>query len=140
MPTVDDARSGRKIKRARRAPAASEGSAAATTQLQVRTAEQIAAEQTVERLAVRIWVALVAQKILGDMSTMLDALIDSHLFTDSDEEADEGWLDDRHKREKEILDGAIAEALDAYPDIAAIADIPDSSDASIAGDIKQLKG
>ena len=36
------------------------------------------------------------------MSALMDELIQSHLLDDDDEEADEGWLDDHHKREKDF--------------------------------------
>ena len=85
-------------------------------QLRPRTAEEIANEQTAEQLALRIWAAMVAQKVLSGMSALMDELIQSHLLDDDDEEADEGWLDDHHKREKKILDEAIADGLDKYPD------------------------
>src|SRR6516165_6360030 len=88
-------------------------------QLRSRTAEDIANEQTVEQLALRIWAAMVADKVLGGMSELLDELIQSHLLDDDDEEADEGWLDDHAKREKKLLDEAIAEAFIEYPDFTA---------------------
>src|SRR5262245_18870799 len=68
--------------------------------LRPRTAEDIANEQTAEQLALRIWAAMVAQKVLSGMTAVMDELIQSHLLDDDDEEADEGWLDDHHKREK----------------------------------------
>src|SRR6266566_5149260 len=81
-------------------------------QLRSRTAEDIANEQTVEQLALRIWAATVGEKVLKDMSTLMDELLQSHLLDDDDEEADEGWLDDQHKREKKLLDEAIADGLE----------------------------
>jgi hypothetical protein len=44
------------------------------------------------------------------------------------EEADEGWLDDHHKREKRFLDEAISDGFDRYPDFDAINDLPPSSE------------
>jgi len=108
-------------------------------QLRLRTAEEITNEQTVEQLALRIWATLVAQKILGSMSALMDELIESHLFDGSDEEADEGWLDDRHRHEKKIFDEAISDTLDAYRDFTAISDLPRNPDPIIAGGIEQLK-
>jgi hypothetical protein len=70
--------------------------------LRPRTAEDIANEQTAEQLALRIWAATVAQKVLAGMSSLLDDLIQWHLLDDDDEEADEDWLDDHHQREKKI--------------------------------------
>ena len=92
--------------------------------LRPRTAEEIANEQTAEQLALRVWAAMVAQKVLSGMSTLMDELIESHLLDDDDEEADEGWLDDHHKREKKFLDEAIADGLDKFPDFAAINNLP----------------
>ena len=92
--------------------------------LRPRTAEEIASEQTAEQLALRAWAAMVAQKVLSGMSTLMDELIELHLLDDDDEEADEGWLDDHHKREKKILDEAITDGLDKFPDIAAINSLP----------------
>jgi hypothetical protein len=76
-------------------------------QVRLRTAEQIAAEQTIEQLALRIWAATVGAKVLKDMSALMDELLQSHLLDDDDEEGDESWLDDQHKREKKLLDEAI---------------------------------
>jgi hypothetical protein len=104
-----------------------------------RTAEDIANEQTAEQLALRIWAAMVAQEVLSEMSTLVDELIESHLLDDDDEEADESWLDDHHKREKRILDGAISDGLDKFPDFNAINNLPRSSDPDIARDAGQLK-
>jgi uncharacterized protein (DUF927 family) len=111
----------------------------ASRQLRPRTAEDIANEQTAEQLALRIWTAVVGANVLGAMSSLMDELIDSHLLDDDDEEADEGWLDDHHKREKELLDEAIADGLDKYPDINSIRNISPSSDPEIARDTEQLK-
>jgi hypothetical protein len=72
-------------------------------QVRPRTAEDIANEQTAEQLALRIWAAMVGQKVLKDMSGLMDELLQSHLLDDDDEEADEGWLDDQHDREKKLL-------------------------------------
>src|SRR5262249_44839251 len=107
--------------------------------LQPRTAEDIANEQTVEQLALRIWAAMVAQKVLSGMSALMDELIQSHLLDDDDEEADEGWLDDHHKREKRFLDEAISDGLDKFPDFAAINNLPPNSDPDVARDAGQLK-
>jgi hypothetical protein len=107
--------------------------------LQLRTAEDITNEQTIEQLALRIWAAMVAQKVLSGMSVLMDELIQSHLLDDDDEEADEGWLDDHHKREKRFLDEAISEGLDKYPDFAAIDNLPLNSDLKIARDAEQLR-
>ena len=107
--------------------------------LRPRTAEDIANEQTVEQLALRIWAAMVAQKVLSGMSALMDELIQSHLLDDDDEEADEGWLDDHHKREKKFLDEAISDGLDKYPDFNAINNLPPNSDPDIAQDAEQLK-
>ena len=107
--------------------------------LRSRTAEEIAYEQTAEQLALRAWAAMVAQKVLSGMSTLMDELIESHLLDDDDEEADEGWLDDHHKREEKILDEAIADGLDKFPDFAAINNLPDNSNSDIAQDAGQLK-
>src|SRR6516164_5436691 len=101
-------------KRAKRTPVATNVSGRAADPgkqssrlLRLRTAEDIANKQTAEQLALRIWAAIVAQKVLNGMSALTDELIQSHLLDDDDEEADEGWLDDHHKREKRFLDEAI---------------------------------
>src|SRR5262245_19573450 len=108
--------------------------------LQPRTAEDLAREQTAEQLALRIWAAMVAQKVLSGMSALADELIESHLLDDDDEEADEGWLDDHRKREKRLLDEAISDGLDKFPDFAAINNLPPGSDdPDIARDGEQLK-
>src|SRR5262249_26277446 len=106
--------------------------------LRPRTAEDIANEQTAEQLALRIWAAMVAEKVLSGMSALMDELIQSHLLDDDDEEADEGWLD-HHKREKRFLDEAISDGLDKFPDFAAINNLPLNSDPDIARDAGQLK-
>src|SRR6516225_447952 len=105
-------------KRAKRTPVTTNvpGRAADPTKqssrlLRPRTAEDIANEQTAEQLALRIWAAIVAQMVLNGMSALMDELIQSHLLDDDDEEADEGWLDDHHKREKSLLDEAISDGL-----------------------------
>jgi hypothetical protein len=135
-------------KRAKRAPVTTgnhvpERAANPTKQssrhLRPRTAEDIANEQTAEQLVLRIWAAMVAQKVLSGMSALMDELIQSHLLDDDDEEADEGWLDDHHKREKKILDEAITDGLDTYSDFNAIINLPSDSDSDIARDAGQLK-
>jgi uncharacterized protein (DUF927 family) len=73
------------------------------------------------------------------MSALMDELIQSHLLDDDDEEADEGWLDDHHKREKRTLEEAISDGLDKFPDFAAINNLPPNSDPDIARDAGQLK-
>src|SRR5262249_46878346 len=108
--------------------------------LQPRTPEAIATEQRAEQLALRLWAAMVADKVLSSMSALMDELIQSHLLDDDDEEADEGWLDDHAKREKKLLDEAITTALVEYPDVAAINNLPPHSDPVIARDAEQLKG
>jgi uncharacterized protein (DUF927 family) len=108
-------------------------------QVRVRTADEIANEQTAEQLALRVWAATVGEKVLKDLSPLMDALLESHLLDDDDEEADEGWLDDQHKREKNLLDEAIAEGLDKYPDVAAVNNLPIDSDSDIADAARQLK-
>ena len=108
-------------------------------QVRPRTPEEIANEQTAEQLALRIWAAMVGEKALSGISALMDELLQSHLLDDDDEEGDEGWLDDHHKREKRFLDEAIADGLDKYPDINAIKNLPTSSDPDIARDAEQLK-
>src|SRR6516162_8263675 len=115
-------------KRAKRAPVtngdhvpkrATNPTKQSSRQLRPRTAEDITNEQTAEQLALRIWAATVAQKVLAGMSALVDELLQSHLPDDNDEEADEAdeaWLDDHHKREKRILDEAITDGLDKFPD------------------------
>src|SRR5262245_30689153 len=107
--------------------------------LQPRTADDIANEQTVEQLALRIWAATVAQNALSAMSALIDELIQSHLLDDDDEEADESGLDAHKKREKEILDEAIADTLDRHPDFNSINELPPNSDPDVARDAAQLK-
>src|SRR5262245_28703417 len=104
-----------------------------------RTAEDLGNEQTAEQLALRIWAAVVAQKVLSGMSALMDELVQSHLLDDDDEEADEGWLDDHHKREKRFLDEAISDGLEKFSDFAAINNLPPSSDPEITRDAGQLK-
>jgi len=74
------------------------------------------------------------------MSALMDELIQSHLLDDDDEEGDEGWLDDHRKREKKVLDEAIADGLDKYLDFNAINNLPPNSDSDIARDAEQLNG
>ena len=107
--------------------------------LRQRTVEDIANEETAEKLALRVWAAMIAQKVLSEMSAILDELIQSQLLDDDDEEPDDAWLDNHHKREKRILDEAITDGLDKFPDFNAIANLPPSSDPSIARDAGQLK-
>jgi putative DNA primase/helicase len=111
-------------------------------QLRPRTAEDITNEQTAEQLALRIWAATVAQKVLAGMSALVDELLQSHLPDDNDEEADEAdeaWLDDHHKREKRILDEAITDGLDKFPDFDAINNLSPNSDPDVARDAGLLK-
>ena len=116
-----------------------EHSGSAAQQLRSRTAEDIVNEQTAEQLALRIWAATVGEKVLKEMSALMDDLLQSHLLDDDDEEGDEGWLDEQHKREKKLLDEAIMDGLDKYPDIAAVNKLPVSSNPDIARDAEQLK-
>ena len=82
-------------KRAKRAPVttgnhvperAADPAKQSSRHLRPRTAEEIANEQTAEQLALRIWAAMVAQKVLSGMSALMDELIQSHLLDDDDEE------------------------------------------------------
>src|SRR5262249_13781147 len=107
--------------------------------LQPRTAEDIANEQTVEQLALRIWATMGAKNALSAMSALIDELIQSYLLDDDDEEANESGLDAHKKREKEIFDEAIADALDRYSDFNSINELPPNSDPDIARDAEQLK-
>ena len=112
----------------------------ASRQVHPRTAEDIANEQSAEQLALRTWAATVGEKALKDVSALMDDLLQSHLLDDDDEEADDGaWLDDQHKREKKLLDEAIADGLDNYPDIAAVSDLSINSDPDIVRGVEQLK-
>jgi hypothetical protein len=142
MPSPEDAR-----KRAKRAPVttgnhvperAADPAKQSSRHLRPRTAEEIANEQTAEQLALRIWAAMVAQKVLSGMSALMDELIQSHLLDDDDEEGDEGWLDDHHKREKNILDEAISDGLDKYLDFNAVNNLPPSSRRSTASALAGL--
>jgi hypothetical protein len=108
-------------------------------QVRPATAQDTTNQQTAEQLALRIWAATVAENVLGAMSALMDELIQSHLLDDDDEEGDEGWLDDHRKREKKVLDEAIADGLDKYPDINSINNLPPSSDPDIARDAERLK-
>jgi hypothetical protein len=108
-------------------------------QLAPRTVEDITNEQTAEQLALRIWAATVGEKVLKDMSGLMDELLQSHLLDDDDEEADEGWLDEQQKSEKKLLAEAIADELDQHPDIAAINNLPPNADPDIAKAAEQLK-
>jgi uncharacterized protein (DUF927 family) len=107
-------------------------------QLRPRTAEDIANAQTAEQLALRIWAAMAAQNALSAMAALIDELIGSYLLDDDDEEADEGGLDAHKKREKEIFDEAIADALDQYPDFSSISELL-PNDPDVARDVEQLK-
>jgi hypothetical protein len=106
---------------------------------QLRTAEDIANEETAQRLALRIWVATVAQKILAGMSALFDELIGSPMLNDDDEEVDEAWRDDHHKRESRILDEAITVGLDKYPDFNATLELPPNCDPVTVRAADQLK-
>jgi hypothetical protein len=107
--------------------------------LQPRTAEDTANEKTAALLALRIWVAIVAQKVLAGMSALMDELIQPPMLDDDDEEADEAWLDDHHKREKRTLNEAITDGLDKLPNFDAINNLPPSSDPDVARDTGQLR-
>jgi hypothetical protein len=107
--------------------------------VRVRTPGDIVNEQTIEVLALRIWTAMVGAKFIEDMSNLMDELLQSHLLDDDDEENDEGWLDDHHKRAKKLLDEAIADGLQKYPNINTIDNLPINSDPDIANDAERLK-
>jgi hypothetical protein len=47
--------------------------------VRLRTPEDIATEQTAEQLALRLWSAGVAEKVLSDMSALMDELLDSQM-------------------------------------------------------------
>jgi uncharacterized protein (DUF927 family) len=111
----------------------------ARQELRPRTAEDNANEQIIEQLALRIWAALVGEKVLKDMSALLDELLQSYLLDDDDEESDEGWLDDQQKREKKLLIEALADGLNKYPDIASVNNLPVNSDPDIARGAEELK-
>jgi hypothetical protein len=131
-------------KRAKRAPRpgrAVDPTKQSSRHLRPRTTESIANEQIVEQIALRIWAATVAQNALSAMSTLIDELIQSYLLDDDDddEEVDESGLDAHKKREKEIFDETIADALDRYPDFNSINELPPNSDPDIARNAKELK-
>jgi uncharacterized protein (DUF927 family) len=125
--------------RKQRASGRRQATPATVKQVRPRTAEDIANEQTAEQLALRVWAAMVGEKVLSSMSVLMNELLDSHLLDDDDEEGDEGWLDDQHKRERKLLDEAIADGLDKYPDIGAINNLPANSDPDIVRAAKQLR-
>jgi hypothetical protein len=110
-----------------------------TSALQLRTADDIANEQTAERLALQIWAATVGEKIIKDMSALMDELLESYPLDDDDEEGDEGWLDEQQKQEKKLLDEAIADGLDKFSDINAINNLPPSSDRKIVKVADELR-
>jgi hypothetical protein len=56
-------------------------------QLRSRTAEDIANEQTADQLALRILAATVGEKVLKDMSALMDELLQSHLLDDATKKA-----------------------------------------------------
>jgi hypothetical protein len=114
-------------------------------QVQPTTTEDINNRETVEKLALRIWAATVAETVLSAVSGHVDELIQPYLLDDddeeADEEADENRLDDHYKRE---LAEAIADGLDKYPDINAVNDLSPSpdllkSDPDIVQAVGQLK-
>ncbi len=116
--------------------------------LPVPTEEEIdkTAAETAEKLALCILAALVSENVLAGMSALFDELIQekSHLLEDDDEEQDESWINDRHKRERELLDEAITDALEKYPDINAVndlpaEDLPTNTDRDFVQDAQQLK-
>jgi uncharacterized protein (DUF927 family) len=109
-------------------------------QVQLTTAEDLNNREAIARLSLRIWATIPAEKILSPLSDLMDELIQSPLIDDDDEEeTDENWLDDRHKREKKLLDEAITDALEKYPDIDSINALPPSSDPDIARAAEELK-
>ena len=119
--------------------ATSAAARAPAQQVRVRTPGDIVNEQTIEALALRIWTAMVGAKFIKDMSNLMDELLQSHLLDDDDEEDDEGWLDDHHTRAKKLLDEAIADGLEKYPNINTIDNLPINSDPDIANDAERLK-
>ena len=106
-----------------------------------RTQEEITAEETAGHLALRILAAKISEQILSGMSALFDELIQekSHLLDDDDEEQDEGWIDNRRERERELLDEGITDALEQHPDFGTINDLPTHSDPDVARDAEQLK-
>jgi hypothetical protein len=106
-----------------------------------KTAEELAAEQTIEQLALRIFAAMVSEKVLSGMSAIFDELIteNSYLLDDDDEEQDEDFIDNRREREGELLEEGIAYGLENYPDFDAINALPPHSDPEIADAARQLK-
>jgi hypothetical protein len=109
-------------------------------QLRPRTAEDIANEQTIERLALRLLTWLVTKNVLAGMSDLVDELIGSAMLNDDDEEVDEAWLDDHHKREKGLLHEAISDGLNEFPDFDAINNVPlPNLDSDIAQAAEQLR-
>jgi putative DNA primase/helicase len=132
-------KSARKPAKRARVTRAADPAKPASRQVRPRTPEDIANEQTAEQLALRVLAAMVGEKALGNMAALMDELIESHLLDDDDEEGDEGWLDDQNKREKKLLDEAITDGLDKYPDFNAVNNLPPNPDPNIAHDAKQLK-
>jgi hypothetical protein len=85
---------------------------------------------------------MVAEKVLSEMSPLIDELIEQKFFDDDDEERDESRLDDLNKGHEKFLDEAIADGLARHPDINRINNLPPCSDpdiAHIAQDAEQLK-
>ena len=111
-------------------PSAEEPAKAETEPRQVRpaTAEDVGNQETAERLAVRIWAAVVSRRVLDSMAALFDELIhEKYLIDDDDEEGDdESWVDDQCKRERRVLDEGIKCGFDNYPNIDAINRLPPS--------------
>ncbi len=124
-------------RRQRRARRAADPEHPSLGSVRVRTAAEIADEQTVYQLALRIWAALVGEKTLSTMSGLVDELLGAPLLDDDDEETEER-LDEQHKREKKLLDETIADGLDNYPDINAINNLPRPADPDLVRAAEQL--
>jgi hypothetical protein len=88
------------------------------------TREERDRAETIEKLALRIWVAIVAEKTLDEMSKLFDELIDDdpYLDADDDEEKGEGedWVGDHRRHEAELLEKGIDRGLEKYPNFDAI--------------------
>jgi hypothetical protein len=126
----------------------SEAAEPSARQVRPVTFEDLGNQETAEKLALQILAAIAARTFLSAASSLADELLESYRLDDDDEEAgeesdDSTRPDDQHKREKEMFDEAIADALDKYPDInavnGAVDNLPPSPDLGIAQDAEQLK-
>jgi uncharacterized protein (DUF927 family) len=82
-----------------------------------KTAEQHAAQETVEKHALFKWVDKVAEKVLSEMAAIAEEILDRMKLDDFDDE-EEDDVNEQKEREDNLIEKGVADGLKDHPEIA----------------------